>query len=88
MLVVVDDARVLERDGQVAWSEAFNELFAQVAGVFGNAAVRGHGRWYLLADRTPACLHTGAPDPHPGPADPAPVVRHAIRRRSARAQAS
>jgi hypothetical protein len=48
MLCVVDDSRVLERDGHAAWSEAFNELFAQVAGVFGNAAVRGHGRWYLL----------------------------------------
>jgi len=48
MLCVVDDSRVLERDGHAAWSEAFNELFAQVAGLFGNAAVRGHGRWYLL----------------------------------------
>ena len=48
MLSVVDDARVLERDGHAAWSEAFNELFAQVAGVFENVAVRGHGRWYLL----------------------------------------
>jgi SRSO17 transposase len=48
MLSVVDDVRVLERDGHAAWSEAFNELFAQVAGVFGNAAVRGHGRGYLL----------------------------------------
>jgi hypothetical protein len=27
---------------------SFNELFAQVAGVFGNAAVRRHGRAYLL----------------------------------------
>jgi len=48
MLSAVDDARVLERDGHAAWSEAFNELFAQVAGVFENVAVRGHGRWYLL----------------------------------------
>jgi SRSO17 transposase len=48
MLAVVDDAQVLERDGHAAWSEAFNELFAEVAGVFENAAVRGHGRWYLL----------------------------------------
>jgi SRSO17 transposase len=48
MLSVVADARVLERDGRAAWSEAFSELFAQVAGVFENAAVRGHGRWYLV----------------------------------------
>jgi SRSO17 transposase len=47
MLSVVDDAR-LARDGHAAWSESFSELFAQVAGVFGNALVRGHGRWYLL----------------------------------------
>lgn len=48
MLSVVDDARVLERDGHAAWSESFSELFAQVAGVFENAPVRSHGRWYLL----------------------------------------
>ncbi len=48
MLSVVDDARSLEQDGHAAWSESFNELFAQVAGVFGNAMVRRHGRWYLL----------------------------------------
>src|SRR5258706_5173881 len=48
MLSVVDDARVLTGDGHAAWSESFNELFAQVAGVFGNAAVRRHGRAYLL----------------------------------------
>jgi SRSO17 transposase len=48
MLSVVDDARPEARDGHAAWSESFNELFAQVAGVFGNASVRGHGRWYLL----------------------------------------
>jgi len=48
MLSVVDDARVLEQDGHAAWPESFNELFAQVAGVFENAAVRGHGRWCLL----------------------------------------
>ena len=35
-------------DGHAAWSESFNELFAQVAGDFGNAAVRRHGRAYLL----------------------------------------
>jgi SRSO17 transposase len=48
MLSVVAEVRVLEPDGHAAWSEAFNGLFAQVAGVFENAAVRGHGRWYLL----------------------------------------
>src|SRR5260370_39660899 len=48
MLAVVEDARVRAGDGQAAWSESFNEMFAQVAGVFGNAAVRRHGRWYLL----------------------------------------
>ena len=48
MLAVVDDARVQAQDEHAAWSESFNELFAQVAGVFGNASVRGHGRWYLL----------------------------------------
>jgi SRSO17 transposase len=48
MLSVVDDARVLAGDGHAAWSESFSELFAQVAGVFGNAAVRRHGRAYLL----------------------------------------
>jgi SRSO17 transposase len=48
MLSVVDEARVLAGDGHAAWSESFNELFAQVAGVFGNAAVRRHGRAYLL----------------------------------------
>ncbi len=32
MLAVVDDARVRAGDGHAAWSELFNELFAQVAG--------------------------------------------------------
>jgi SRSO17 transposase len=48
MLGVVDGARVLAGEAHAAWSESFNELFAQVAGVFGNAAVRRHGRAYLL----------------------------------------
>lgn len=48
MLSVVDDARVEAQDGHAAWSESFNELFAQVAGVFENASVRRHGRGYLL----------------------------------------
>jgi SRSO17 transposase len=48
MLSVVEDARVQAQDGHAAWSEAFNEMFAQVAGVFGNASARRHGRWYVL----------------------------------------
>jgi SRSO17 transposase len=48
MLTVVDDARLEARDGHAAWSESFNELFAQVAGVFESAPARSHGRWYLL----------------------------------------
>jgi len=48
MLSVVDEVRVQARDGHAAWSEAFSEMFAQVAGVFGNAPVRRHGRGYLL----------------------------------------
>ena len=48
MLGVVDEARVLAGDAHAAWSESFNEMFAQVAGEFGNAAVRRHGRAYLL----------------------------------------
>jgi SRSO17 transposase len=48
MLAVVDDGRVRAGEAHAAWSESFNELFAQVAGDFGNAAVRRHGRAYLL----------------------------------------
>ena len=48
MLTVVDDARVQAADEHAAWSESFNEMFAQAAGVFGNAAVRRHGRACLL----------------------------------------
>ena len=48
MLAVVDEARVRAGDGHAAWSESFNELFARVAGAFGNAAARRHGRAYLL----------------------------------------
>ena len=48
MLDVVDEARLRAGDAHAVWSERFNELFAQVAGVFGNAAVRRHGRAYLL----------------------------------------
>jgi SRSO17 transposase len=48
MLAVTKDTRVQAGDGHAAWSESFNELFAQVAGVFSNAAVRRHGRAYIL----------------------------------------
>jgi SRSO17 transposase len=48
MLAVVEDTRVQAADAHAAWSESFNELFAQVAGVFSNAAVRRHGRAYIL----------------------------------------
>jgi len=48
MLAVVADARVQAGDGHAAWSESFNEMFGQVAGVFSNAAVRRHGRAHLL----------------------------------------
>jgi SRSO17 transposase len=48
LTVVVDDARVRADAGHAAWSESFNEMFAQAAGVFANAAVRRHGRAYLL----------------------------------------
>ncbi len=48
MLGVVDGARVRAGEAHAAWSESFNELFARVAGCFGNAAVRRHGRAYLL----------------------------------------
>jgi SRSO17 transposase len=48
MLSVVDEPQVVATDSHAAWSESFNEMFAHVAGVFGNAAVRRHGRAYLL----------------------------------------
>jgi SRSO17 transposase len=48
MLAVMEDSRMLAGDGHAAWSESFNEMFAQVAGVFSNARVRRHGRAYLL----------------------------------------
>ena len=48
MLSVVEDARAVAEDGHAAWSESFNEMFMQVAGVFSNARVRGHGRAYVL----------------------------------------
>jgi SRSO17 transposase len=48
MLAVVDDARTAALAGHAAWSESFNEMFMQVAGVFSTARVRRHGRAYLL----------------------------------------
>ena len=48
MLDVMDEARVRAGEAHAAWSERFNELFAQVAGDFPNARVRRHGRAYLL----------------------------------------
>jgi SRSO17 transposase len=48
MLAVMQDTRSREADAHAAWSERFNELFAQVAGSFPNAKVRRHGRAYLL----------------------------------------
>jgi SRSO17 transposase len=48
MLAVVDDARMRAGVGHAAWSESFNEMFAQVAGVFANASARRRGRAYLL----------------------------------------
>jgi SRSO17 transposase len=48
MLAFMEDARVRAGDGHAAWSESFNELFAQVAGCFSNASVRRHGRAYVL----------------------------------------
>lgn len=48
MLTVMEDTRSREADAHAAWSERFNELFAQVAGAFPNAKVRRHGRAYLL----------------------------------------
>ena len=48
MLAVMQDTRVQGADAHAAWSESFNELFAQVAGDFSNAKVRRHGRAYLL----------------------------------------
>ena len=48
MLDVVDEARVRAGEAHAAWTEPFNEMFAQVAGEFGNAAVRRNGRAYVL----------------------------------------
>jgi hypothetical protein len=48
MLAVMEGSRAGAADAHAAWSESFNELFAQVAGVFSNAHVRRRGRAYAL----------------------------------------
>jgi SRSO17 transposase len=48
MLAVMEGSRAGAVDAHAAWSESFNELFAQVAGVFSNANVRRRGRAYAL----------------------------------------
>ena len=48
MLAVVDEARVRADAGHAAWSERFNEMFAQVAGEFENAGSRKRARAYVL----------------------------------------
>jgi SRSO17 transposase len=48
MLAVMEGSRAGAADAHAVWSESFNELFAQVAGVFSNAHVRRHGRSYVL----------------------------------------
>jgi SRSO17 transposase len=47
MLGVVDEA-VTSAAGHAAWTEPFNEMFAQVAGVFAEAPSRRRARAYLL----------------------------------------
>ena len=44
MLSVVDDARALTAARHAAWSDSFSELFAQVAGEFGNVQCAAAGR--------------------------------------------
>ena len=48
MLGVMGEARLVADAGHAAWSERFNEMFAQVAGEFGNALSRRRARAYLL----------------------------------------
>lgn len=59
MLAVVEEARMEADEAHAAWSESFNEMFAQVAGVFRNAAVRRHGRGYLLGLLSGCCWTCG-----------------------------
>jgi SRSO17 transposase len=48
MLDVMDQARLLAGEAHAAWSERFNEMFAQVAGEFENGGTRKRARAYLL----------------------------------------
>ena len=48
MLGVMDEARLVADAGHAAWSERFNEMFAQVAGEFENGLSRRRARAYLL----------------------------------------
>jgi SRSO17 transposase len=48
MLDVIDEARLRAGGAHAAWSERFNEVFAQVAGEFENAGSRKRARAYLL----------------------------------------
>jgi hypothetical protein len=48
MLDVMDEARLREGAEHPAWSERFNEMFAQVAGEFATAGSRKRARSYLL----------------------------------------
>jgi len=48
MLDVMDEARLRVSEAHAAWSERFNEMFAQVAGEFENAGTRKRARAYLL----------------------------------------
>jgi SRSO17 transposase len=48
MLGVMGEVRLGTDAGHAAWSERFNEMFAGVAGEFGNALSRRRARAYLL----------------------------------------
>ena len=48
MLDVMDEARVRAGEAHAAWSERFNEMFAEVAGEFENAGSRKRARAYVL----------------------------------------
>jgi SRSO17 transposase len=48
MLDVMNEARLRAGEAHAAWSERFNEMFAQVAGEFENAGTRKRARAYLL----------------------------------------
>jgi SRSO17 transposase len=48
MLDVMGESRVRAGEAHAAWSESFNEMFAQVAGEFENAGSRKRARAYVL----------------------------------------